>query len=235
MNEIADADQKNPRSINYWQVWLLDAVLVSAGLLFFLAMQYGTLDFLGVACRMALLPFLPVMVLVGGAGSTVFALTKVKLIEKRSLGRAPALALLVMPALVVTLVLGLLGAGKSRAHQLAYICLGDAPASASQVQVAGYSGFLRGEWLAVFHAGPKDFQMMVNAMELAPVDAFEFKHLLERTAIKNSRPFQSLPSLDNAGYFKRVFNESEEHQRGSVFAVFDPVTSTVIVVREYRD
>ena len=79
---------------------------------------------------MALLPLIPIMILVGGAGSTVFALTKV-LIEKRSLLRPAALALLVGPALLLTLMLVLLGAFKSPAHRLAYICLGNAPASAS--------------------------------------------------------------------------------------------------------
>jgi hypothetical protein len=69
--------------------------------------------------------------------------------------------LLVVPALVVTLALVLLGAAKSPAHRLSYICIGNAPASASQVQIAGYSTFLREEWLAVFKVGSKDFQTMV--------------------------------------------------------------------------
>ena len=72
------------RPIDYWRLWLLNAVLVSAGALYFLTVQYGTYEFFGRACLMALLPFIPVMVLVGGAGSTVFALTKVT-IEKRLL------------------------------------------------------------------------------------------------------------------------------------------------------
>lgn len=235
MNEPDNPDKNNQPSIDYWRLWLLDAVLVSAGVLFFLAVQYGTYEFFGLACRMALLPFIPIMVLVGGAGSTVFALTKVKLIEKRSLKRPAALALLVAPALVVTLLLGLLGASRSPAHQLAYICLGNVPASASQVHVAGYSAFLHGEWLAVFNAWPKDFQTMVNESKLTPVDEFEFQHMLELATIKKSRLVQNLPPLTNAYYFKRVFNESEEHQRGSVYAVFDPATSTAVVVREYHD
>jgi hypothetical protein len=107
------------RPIDYWRLWLLDTVLVSAGILFFLALQYGTYEFFGRACAMALLPLIPVMVLVGGAGSTVFALTKVW-IEKRSLSRPIALACLVGPALVVTLALVLLGAGKSSGHRLNY-------------------------------------------------------------------------------------------------------------------
>ena len=63
--------------MDYWWLWVFDTVLVSAGILFFLALQYGTYEFYGKACAMALLPLIPVMVLVGGAGSTVYALTKV--------------------------------------------------------------------------------------------------------------------------------------------------------------
>lgn len=220
--------------IYYWRLWLLNAVLVSAGVLFFLTAQYGTFEFFGEASLMALLPFIPVMVLVGGAGSTIFVLTKV-LIEKRSVKVPAALALLVGPGLVVTLLLGLMGAGKSSGHRLAYICLGNAPVSASQIQITGYSTFLREEWLAVFHLGPKDFQTLVTQAKLAPVDEFEFRKMLGQSALKKSRLFQKLPPLNDLTCFKRVFKESEERQRGSVYAVFDPATSTAVVCREYRD
>jgi len=235
MNQISYPDSRSQPPINYWRLWLFDAVLVSGGVLFFLARQYGTYEFLGAACLMALLPFIPVMVLVGGAGSTIFALTKVKLIEKHSLKRPAALALLVGPALAVTVLLVLLGAGKSPAHQLAYICLGNVPASASQIRVTGYSGFLREEWLAVFNVGQKDFQTMIAESKLTPVDEFEFRKMLDQTAVKKSRLIQRLPPLNNAECFQRVFKASEEHLRGSVYAVFDPATSTAILVREYRD
>jgi hypothetical protein len=227
-------DGVNPRRINYWRLWLFDTMLVNGGILFFLATQYGTYEFFGKACAMALLPLIPVMVLVGGAGSTVFALTKVW-IEKRALLRPTALALLLGPALVVTLTLGLLGAGKSPGHRLAFICLGSAPASASHVQIAGYSTFLRSEWLAVFSVGQKDFQTMVANAKLVPADNFEFRKMLNRSSLKNCRLLQSLPPLTNALCFQRVFKESEEHQRGGVYAVFDPATSTAVVFREYHD
>ena len=209
-------------------------MLVNAGVLFFLATQYGSYEFFGRACAMALLPFIPVVVLVGGAGSTVFALTKV-LIEKRSLRRPPALALLVGPALVLALLLVLLGAGKPPDHRLAYICLGNAPASAGHVQVTGYSTFLRAEWLAVFNVRPKDFQTMVDASNLVPVDDFEFRKILEQSALKKSRLYQSLPPLKDALCFKRVFKVGEEHELGSVYAAFDPATSTAVVLRGYED
>jgi len=227
-------DGVNPRRINYWRLWLFDTALVSAGILFFLALQYGTYEFFGRACAMALLPLIPVLVLVGGGGSTIFALTKV-LIERRALPRLAALALLVGPALVVTLALVLLGAFKSPSHRLSYICIGNAPASASQVQVTGYSTFLREEWLAVFHVGPKDFQTMVAGAKLVPVDDFEFRKMLEPSALKKSRLYQSLPPLNGALCFKRVFKEGEEHKLGSVYAAFDPATSTAIVLRGYQD
>lgn len=234
MNEIANPGSNDKRPINYWRLWLLDAVLVSGGVLFFLATHYGTYEFFGTALVMALLPFIPVMVLVGGAGSTVFALTKVW-IEKRSLPRPTALALLVGPALVLTLLLVLVGAGKSPGHRLAYICLGNAPASASHVQVAGYSTFLREEWLAVFNVGQRNFQTMVAGAKLAPTDDFEFRKMIEHSSLKTSRLFQSFPQLNDQSCFKRVFKESEEHQRGGVYAVFDPATSTAIVFRGYHD
>ena len=220
--------------MDYWRLWLLDTVLVSAGLLFFLATHYGTYEFFGKACAMALLPLIPVSVLVGGAGSTVFALTKV-LIEKRGLKKPTGLALLVGPALVVTLALGLLGAFKPPVHRLSYICIGNAPTSASQVRVAGYSTFLRGEWLAVFKVGQNDFLAMAAKAKLAPADSFEFNRRLERSAHKGIRLLQSLPPLANALCFQRVFKESEEHQRGGVYAVFDPASSTAAVFREYHD
>jgi hypothetical protein len=220
--------------MDYWWLWVLDTVLISAGILFFLALQYGTYEFFGKACMMALLPLIPIMVLVGGAGSTIFALTKV-LIEKRSLPRPLALALLVGPALVVTLALGLLGIFKSPAQRLAYICIGNAPASASQIQITGYSTFLREEWLAKFNIGPKDFQTMVAKAKLVPADGFEFKRMLECSAHNGTKLFESLPPLNTSLCFKRVFKESEEHQRGGVYAGFDPATATAVVFREYHD
>ena len=219
--------------MNYWWVWVFDTVLVSAGVLFFLAMQYGTWEFFGKACAMALLPFIPVLVLVGGGGSTVFALTKVW-IEKRPLGRPAALALLVAPALVVTALLGLWGARGASGHRLAYICVGAAPASASQVEVAGYSTFLHEEWLAAFTVTQTNFETMVTGAKLAPADEFEARKMLEPSLIKTTRLFQSLPPLENALWFKRVF-KNEEHLRGSVYAAFDPATSTAVVFRQYRD
>ena len=234
MNDQTNKPNAKLRPLDYWRLWLFDTVLVSAGFLFYLATNYGTHEFFGKACAMALLPLIPVMVLVGGAGSTVFALTKVW-IEKRLLPRPTALALLVGPALVITLALGLLGAFKSSAHRLNYICLGNVPATASRVQIAGYSTFLREEWLAVFQAEGKDFQKMVAESKLLPVDEFEFRKTMESSAIKTTRVFQNLPPLTSAIYFQRVFKESEEHQRGRVYAVFDSATSKVLVMRAYRD
>jgi hypothetical protein len=234
VNEATHPAGVNPHRINYWRLWLFDTGLVSAGILFFLALQYGTYEFFGQACAMALLPLIPVMVLVGGAGSTIFALTKVW-IEKRTVPQPTARALLAGPALAVTLALVLVGAGKSPGHRLAYICLGSAPASASQVRVAGYSTFLREEWLAVFQVGPEDFQTLVAKAKLVPADNFEFRKTLEASALNKSRLWQRVPPLNNALFFERVFKESEEHQRGRVYAVFDPATSTAVVLREYHD
>jgi len=234
VNEIANIGITAKPPVYYWRLWLFNVVLVGAGVLFFLAAQYGTCDFFGAACLMALLPFIPVMVLVGGAGSTIFVLTKV-LIEKRALKLPAALALLVGPGLAVTLLLVLLGAGRSPAHRLAYVCLGNAPASASDVRVAGYTTFLREEWLAVFNVGPKDFQTLVARSKLVPVDEFEFKKMLGQSALKKSRLFQEVPQLNDLTCYKRVFNAQEERKRGGVYAVFDPATSTAAVFREYHD
>jgi len=224
----------NPRRINYWRLWLLDAALVSAGVLYFLASQYGTYEFFGTACAMALLPFIPVIVLVGGAGSTVFALTKVW-IEKRALPQPTALVLLVGPALVLTLLLGVLGGFKSPGHRLAYICLGNAPASANAVQITGYSTFLREEWLAVFNVDEQAFQTMVAQAKLVPADDFEFRSRLKRSGVAGTRLFQKLPPAGNLICRRRVFQESEEHKRGSVYAAFDPATANAVVFREYHD
>ena len=234
MNAVENKTGSGLRPQEYWRLWLVDTVLVSAGFLFFLATRFGTYEFFGKACLMALLPLIPVLVLVGGAGSTVFALTKVW-IEKHSFSRPTALALLVGPALAVTLALGLLGALKSPAHRLSYICIGKAPKSASEVRITGYSTFLREEWLAVFHADQKAFQSLVAQAQLVPAEDFEFKKMLERSALKDSRLFQTRPSSGNLIFFKRVFKEAEEHKRGSVYAAFDPATGTVMVFRGYRD
>lgn len=235
MNESEGADRPQPPLLNYWRLWIFDAVLVSCSVLFFLATQFGTIEFFGVASLMALLPLIPVMVLVGGAGSTVFALTKVKLIEKYSLKRPAAVALLVAPAFMVMLLLGILGVNRSAARQLAYICQGNTPTSASQIKITGYSAFLRGEWLAVFHADQKDFQEMVTESKLVPVDEFEFRKMLEGAAIKKTRLFQNLPPLNNAYFYRRNFTASEDHQLGGLYAVFDPATSTAVVIREHHD
>ena len=224
---------KRPR-INYWLLWLLNAVLASAGVLFFLAAQYGTFEYFGMACLMALLPFIPVMVLVGGAGSTLFALTKV-MIEKRGIRRPAALSLLMGPGLALAVLLGFLGLNQAQNRRLDYICLGHAPASASHVRIAGYSGFLRGEWLAVFNVGQKDFQTMVAKVELTPVDEFVFREALEKSSVKTTSPGQAFAPLTNAIYFRRAFDEKNEHKRGGVYAAFDPATSTAVLYREYHD
>ena len=220
--------------MTYWWLWVLDTGLVTAGLWFYLATNYGTYEFFGRAGAMALLPLIPLLVLVGGAGSTVFALTKV-FIEKRALPVAAAVALLVGPALVITFALGLLGAFKSPAHRLSYICIGHAPATAHAVQLTGYSTFLREEWLAVFHTEAGSFQAFAVQAQLAPADGLEFKKVLESSGLKGSRLFQALPPLNRAQSFKRVFKAAEEHQRGSVYAVFDAASGTAVVFRAYRD
>ncbi len=217
----------------YWRLWLLDTVLVSGGLLFFLTAQYGTNEFFLRASAMALLPLIPVLVLVGGAGSTIFVLTKA-MIDRRGLKTPSALVLLVGPALALTLLLGLLSGRLAPAHQLAYICLGDAPASVSHVRITGFSTFLREEWLAAFEVGPQDFQTMVAKAGLVPADDFEFSRALEQSAVKTTRLVQGLGPLKHARCFQRVF-KVEEHKRGRVFMVFDPTTSTALVLREYHD
>lgn len=234
MNVVANKSGSALRPLQYWRLWLFDTVLVSAGFLFFLATRYGTYEFFGKALVMALLPLIPVMVLVGGAGSTVFALTKVW-IEKRGLKKPAAVAFLIGPALVVTLALGLLGAFKSPAHRLSYICVGHAPAASGQIRIAGYSAFLREEWLAVFRVDEASFQTMVGDSKLVPADGFEFRTLLERSSLKATGLFQTLPQADDLKCFKRVFKEAEEHERGSVYAAFDPATATAVVFRGYHD
>jgi len=234
MSVMAETEGVNLRPMDYWWLWVLDTVLVSSGILFFLALQYGTYEFFGKACAMALLPLIPVLVLVGGGGSTVFALTKV-LIEKRGLKKPMALALLVGPALFLTLALVLLGALKSPAHRLSYICVGNAPAATSHVQIAGYSTFLHEEWLASFSVAAGAFQTFVDQAKLVPADNFEFKTKLEHSSLKDSRLFKNLPASGELQCFKRIFKEAEEHQRGSVYAVFDPATATASVFREYHD
>lgn len=139
------------------------------------------------------------------------------------------------PALVVTLLLILIGIGKSQAHRRACICLGNAPASASHVQVTGHSTFLHAEWLAVFNVGPKDFQTLVAGADLVPVDDFEFSKMLEQSFLKKSRLYQSQQPLNDELCFKRVFKEGEEHEIGGVYAAFDPATYTAIVLRGYKD
>lgn len=209
-------------------------MLVTAALLFFLATHYGSYEFFGTALVMALLPVIPLLVLVGGAGSTIFALTKV-FIEKRRLKKSTGLVLLIGPAVIVTSVLVLLGANKSSVHRLNYICAGHAPASAEQIQITGYSAFLRGEWLAVFHTDEKSFQTFATDAGLVPADVFEFQKMFGNSQLKATRLGRSIPQLANALCFKRVFKEGEERERGNVFAVFDPATSTVVVIRSYHD
>lgn len=216
-----------------WWLWVLDTVLVTAGLLFCLATNYGTAKFLGRACAMAALPLIPVLVLVGGAGSTVFALTKV-FAERRGLKPPAAVALLVGPAVGVALGLAVFGATRSPQHRLNYICAGHTPAPASDVRLTGYSAFLREEWLAVFHTDERAFQTFVAGAQLAPADGFEFQKALAASSLPATRLGKSLPPLAAAQFFRRVF-KPEEHERGALFALFDPATQSAVVLREYHD
>jgi hypothetical protein len=234
LNPVANEIRPQPRPLNYWRLYLLNALLVSVGLLVILASPYGTGEFFGVACLMALLPFIPVMVLVGGAGSTLFVLTKI-MIEKRSWRTSTALVLLVGPGLALFLALVLVTVGQPPSRRLAYICHGSPPASASRVQVTGYATYLSEQWLAVFTVDAKGFQALVTQTELAPVDGFEFKRRLEQSALKSTRLYQSSPFPGDLPCFKRVFKPGEEHERGSLYALFDPATSRAMVFREYRD
>ena len=76
---------------------------------------------------------------------------------------------------------------------------------------------------------------MVAQAKLVPADNFEFRAMLEHSALKDTRLFKDLPPSGEVQCFQRVFKETEEHQRGSVYAVFDPATSTAVVFREYHD
>ena len=222
------------RPLFLWRLWIIDALLVSSGILFFIAQQYGTYEFFGRACAMALLPLIPVLVLVGGAGSTVFALTKVWL-EKHKLSLMLTRIFLVGPALLVMILLVRFGANRTPENRLAYICLGNAPATASAVRVAGFSTFLRSEWLAVFHINRSGFEAMVKGGKMESGSAGEFKGILSRSAHQQTRLWQSVPPWKHPLCFQRIFKESEEHQRGGVYAVYDPTTETAVVFREYHD
>jgi hypothetical protein len=231
----ADVDiASKRRQARYWRLWLANAMLVSAAALYFLATRFGTTEFLGRACLMALLPLIPVLVLVGGAGSTIFVLTKVW-IERRALGLPAELALLLGPGLAVSALLVLVAVGQPASHRLAYVCLGHAPPSATAVRVTGYSTYLRAEWLAVFQVPQKEFQTMTSGAQLIPADAFEVTRALSQSSLAQTAIAQKLPRLDAALSFKRIFNEAGEHQRGGIFAAYDPATSTAVVLREYRD
>ena len=230
---ISNVDEARP-SILYWRLWVLNAVLVSAAVLFFLATQYATFEFFGAALIMALFPFIPVIVLVGGAGSTVFALTRV-LIDKRRLSGRTALTLLMGPGLVLTLLLVAAGFAKTPVHRLSFICLGHPPASAHQVRVTGFSAFLRGEWLATFQVAPADFDKWVADAELVPVDGFEVEAMLKNSLLNKTSAVRTLPPLDNCRCFKRVFKEGQEKERGSVYAAFDPSSSVAVVLYSYHD
>lgn len=222
------------RPKEYWRLWVLDAVLVSAGMWFFLATRYGTFEFFGKALAMAVLPFIAIMILVGGGGSTIFALTKVW-IEKRSLNRPTALALLIGSAFMVALPLVLLGTWKSPGYRLGYICLGKAPVVARHVRVTGYSTFLHEEWLAVFNVNQAAFQKFVTEAQLKPVPDYEVNAALEHSALRKTGTYESIPPSDQPDCFRRVFNERVEHLRGRVYARFYPATSTAVVLREYHD
>ena len=213
---------------------MADTVLVTGGMLFFLAAQYGTSEFFGTASLMALLPLIPAMVLIGGAGSTVFALTKVKG-EKRGWSLQVMRAALLAPAVVVALGLGLVAVNQSPRHRLNYLCLGQAPQNLAQVHLTGYSTFLREEWLATFTTGPGDFEAMVTGMKLVPVDAFEMQKALAAGRIKDTHLFRGLPALAAAHVCKRTFNEGTEHERGTVYAAYDVATGTAVVARVFRE
>jgi hypothetical protein len=233
VNTAATKPNAGLRPTDYWWLWVLDTVLVSGAILFFLATFYGTFEFFGRACVRALLPLVPVLVLVGGGGSTVFALTKV-LIDKRGLNRSLAVALLVGQALVVVAPLVALGIWKSPMHRLSYICAGHTPSSVSDVQLTGYSTFLREEWLAMFRTDERAFQSMVAQAQLAPADGSEFQKLFDASSLKTTRSGKNLSLPADARCFKRVF-KIEEHQRGEIYAFFDPTMSTAVVWRGYHD
>lgn len=76
---------------------------------------------------------------------------------------------------------------------------------------------------------------MVAGANLIPVDDFVFRKMLEQSALQKTRLYQNVPQLNDLTCYRRVFNEQEEHKRGSIYAVFDPATATAAVYREYHD
>lgn len=145
------------------------------------------------------------------------------------------MALLVGPALGIALTLSFLGAFKSPAHRLAYICLGHAPTPVNDVRLAGYSTFLRAEWLAMFRTEPRAFQAFVAEAKLERIQPMEFQQMRVCTGLKSTQIFQTLPATSDWQCFRRVFKEAEEHKRGSVYAAFDPATVTTVILRIYSD
>lgn len=231
------AENKSPAVLStrsYWWLWVFNALLVSTGILFFLATRYGTPEFFTIALGMAMLPFIPILVLIGGGGSSVFAVSKV-VIEKRRLKMSTALAVLLAPGIVITLLFVLLGLSASDKHRLSYICAGHAPAAANEIAVTGYSAFLREEWLATFRTDENNFHAFATAAQLVPADGFEFEKTLEHSALKSTRVGKTVPPLAALPCLKRVFKDKEEHERGTVFAVFDAANSRAIVFRGYHD
>jgi hypothetical protein len=223
------------RPLNYWRLWLWNTALLTAAFLYFFTTQYGTREFLGIALAMAFLPLLATLLFVVGTGSAVLVAIKIKS-EKRGWSRAKTLAWLVVPTLLLSLLISTFAYWETLPQKrLGYVCIGNAPAAGSEIQVTGYSHFFSGQWLAAFTVDAAGFQKFVTEAKLQSAPEVDFNPMLNRSLLKATKLVQGMAPSNNAVSYRRIFKAEGERERGGIYAVYDATTSRAMVYREYHD
>jgi hypothetical protein len=212
----------------YFRLWSINILIAGVALAFFWTVQFGTREFLGLALVMAAIAFIPSLLVLGCIATIVFHLTK-KILKIKCINPNVSHLWLLGPTCAFAIWVVLSGMwGLLPQQRLSFVCGGSKLLTAHNIQVVGYSAFLRGQWLAVF-------QVMLRKQEMQADSNLNLNNLLTRTSLTGTALFQDFPKLTNPQCFKRVFTEKGERERGGIYAAYDSTTSTAIVFREYHD
>ncbi|HLP77079.1 MAG TPA: hypothetical protein VK327_09180 [Candidatus Paceibacterota bacterium] len=220
----------------YGRWWLINAGVTSIAVFLYFTLHFATLEYLSIGMYMGgIIGILPATVTVA-LGSLVFIITKA-LLQKRIVPKSQARAYILGPALILLSAILYLAFWQTTGRQRWKQLVGSQFPPPNNIQVAGCSGFLAGEWVAVCQMNSADFANLVRFKELKPVESIDLSRRFSRGLLSSHQLVRSLSTWTNAGIqsFERVYRDDQGNERGGFFAAHDPSLSTAIIARSYHD
>ena len=218
-----------PTKIPYWRMWLLSQSLIYFGLFIFLTNHFGTFEYFEVAAIMGIFTSIPTGLFAVGVGTIIFFAIKNTIKRRRPTFRV-AIAWLLSPTLIFLLLLLVAGLVQNLPkNRLTFVTRGFDLRSARDIQVSGYTAFLRGLWMAKLKTGSTEFQEFAATAGLELTDS----NSLHRVTKQIPASFQV--NLQTGLCYKRSYLDDDKRERASLSAHFDPETGVALVVREFHD